>query len=480
MSSADHRPNGIRLSGTCLLGVGLLLGVMAPALAQAQACDDPAVRKVYRLGGANSFATSASTTEELVQRLEKDRAAYETVLAKHGVGHLIDPIIAAARSGSATERDIQKGETFEWMAYPVPPPVCKVRAERSCDENRVIKVDASGSSKDVEVTVGSKTVIQSGSSDRTWEGADDMPYETVTVTARGRNTSAEGKSQTCEDSVTLDPCQPASCEISIVAEADAKESVQVDVSGHGDVTVEVLNAAGEAVDDPVVAAPFPTEVSFGKPGKYTLRGTATNALGDTATCEAMIDVKPLWTFRGYFARIDPDDDEDFRSSTRPDGVEERSSFAAGNGTGFGIAIERHFGHRLGLEAGLLYGEFDSHFMLDLDEAWGMDDDDIGVLGITFGPNFHLTPNSRADFYIGPFVGLMQLDDSSFTALGESLTTDFDDEFVWGLQAGLDIPFGASPWAFHLGALYMGLEASGNNASVDLDPLIFTAGLAYDF
>ncbi len=121
-------------------------------------------------------------------------------------------------------------------------------------------------------------------------------------------------------------------------------------------------------------------------------------------------------------------------------------------------------------------------VFDSPTEWLMDHDSSGVLVFTLGPNFHLTPGKKVDFYVGPYIGRAQFDDPSYN-LGGSLGTvslDIDDEFVFGAQIGLDVPFGASNWAFHLGGLYMKLPVNLSGVDLDADPLIGTIGLAYNF
>ncbi len=184
-----------------------------------------------------------------------------------------------------------------------------------------------------------------------------------------------------------------------------------------------------------------------------------------------------WTLRGFPLRLNVDDDED----ATDDGFE-RTHVTLDNGNGVGLSLEYRPNPRLGIEGGLLYSELDSMFVYDSPTEWLMDSDSSSLLVLTLGPNFHLTPDSKADFYLGPYIGLAQIGDADYSLGGTvgTVGTDFDDEFVFGAQLGFDYPFGDSSWALHLGALYMNLGLSNGGIDLDANPLIGTIGLAYDF
>ena len=184
-----------------------------------------------------------------------------------------------------------------------------------------------------------------------------------------------------------------------------------------------------------------------------------------------------WTVRGFPLRMDVDDD---RFDT-DDGVE-RSSLTTSGGYGVGFNVEYRPNDRFGLEAGLLYSEIDSMLTFDSPTEWLMDHDSSSLLVLTFGPNFHLTPGKRADFYVGPFVGFASVGNPSYDLGGTvgTVSGNFDDEFVFGGQLGLDLALGDSSWALHFGALYLNLGVGDQGVDLDLNPLIGTIGLAYNF
>ena len=175
-----------------------------------------------------------------------------------------------------------------------------------------------------------------------------------------------------------------------------------------------------------------------------------------------------WTIRGYLAGITTNGDLARDDQIRANGDREQTAFNFDGGDGLGFGLERHISQRLGLELGVLLADLEGLLMFDLDSPvpgggfgqglWGMNEGDVGFTALTAGLNYHLTPNSRADFYIGPYVGLAMLDDVTISDLGESFRYNFDDEFVYGLNLGLDIPFRAGgPWALAAGVRWMDLD-----------------------
>ena len=68
-------------------------------------------------------------------------------------------------------------------------------------------------------------------------------------------------------------------------------------------------------------------------------------------------------------------------------------------------------------------------------------------------------------------------------LDEEVKIDFDDQFSYGLNAGVDIPFGQdSSWIFSLALKYLvsDLKESGGPREIAIDPLIGSIGIGYRF
>jgi hypothetical protein len=170
---------------------------------------------------------------------------------------------------------------------------------------------------------------------------------------------------------------------------------------------------------------------------------------------------------------------------RSDVVEERTKLRFDGGEGLGAGLEYHFNERVGLEGTLIFADIDSSFILDINAEWERDTDSSSTLMFLFGPNFHLTPGRRVDFYLGLFAGLVDIDGTSYTTLGETFERGFDEDFVFGGQVGLDIPFGAGDWGLHLGGRYIDLSVDVDDEldrglSLDMNPLIWELGIFKNF
>ena len=547
-----------------ILAVGLCaafsVGTAEPVVADEAICEGfDRKSRIYRLGGRAAFARPPITSPgELKDAMEKHRAEIEQIMAERGLGHLTDDLYAAVASGDGlSERDLKRGEVFEWMAYRkrgkgvTHGPMCvaakkayssyvvevteveemPAKAECSvrvsggaCAEDK-IKVDAGGSSEGVVVEMsgpgGSKKIISGGST--TWEGmAGPGSYDfTATAEAQGKkkvtthtflipkaclNLAYTG-SETKEVPGETDTCSAkaavtvADCSISVDLSVDPtevrrRESIQVDVSGtYDDVKVtfkdedgnpaEARDADGNAISELSGSG----AISFNRAGTYSLEANATRCSDKPEVCRKTasagpveVDVRGRWIARFFGVRLDPDDDSIDQSRIRPDGLLERSVLQLESGVGAGAGLEYLFNERVGLEGTVMFVPLGSKLFFDIDVDWAEDEDDTDMLAFLIGPNFHLTPDKNVDFYIGPFIGIADLSSVSFRVLGETQNRSLDADTVFGVQLGLDIPFGQGGWAVHLGARYfdMTVETEEEGPEIAADPLGFEVGFAYSF
>ena len=186
-----------------------------------------------------------------------------------------------------------------------------------------------------------------------------------------------------------------------------------------------------------------------------------------------------WTLRAFYAKLDAAGDHHETASTDP---VERSKLSINSGDGFGAEAEYRLNCPFGLSLGYIAADLDSMFTFDTEEVWLMDNDTVGFSMLSIGANFHLTPKSRMDLYIGPFIGIVDLDDATFDLGGPRgrVSESLDGETALGFTAGLDVPFKDNgPWAFTASLRYATMAADGNDGlNIDIDPLIATAGIAY--
>ena len=79
--------------------------------------------------------------------------------------------------------------------------------------------------------------------------------------------------------------------------------------------------------------------------------------------------------------------------------------------------------------------------------------DLDVTPLTVAANFHLTPKSKADFYLAPVVGYMFYGDLDL--MGEKASVK--SAFAWGAAAGVDIPVGKGRWLINAALRYLESE-----------------------
>ncbi len=538
--------NVLALSVLALTVLALGAAAVPAAAAGGEVCDGyDQKQRISRLGGRAAFSKNpVASPADLREQLDAHRAEVEALMAEKGLGNLTDALYAAVAGGDGlSERDLERGEVFQWMAFrkrsgpAASGPLC-FAAKKTYDAYVVevteadasmakaacalkvsggscvgdpFVVDTAGSSKGVKVET--KGPDASGNT----PGAPGTYNFTATAQTRGTkkvtthnfvipkvclnlayigmtSKEMEGAVDSCSESARV---EVPDCRVSLAMTADPtevrrNESIQVDVSGTYDQVqvvfkdkdgnaVEAQDAGGNAVSELTGSG----AVSFKKAGTYTMAATASRCNGrcrQTETAETVVTVKPGWTARFFGLRLDPDDGSIHQDTIRPNGVSERSLLTLDSGIGAGAGLEYHFTPRVGLEGSLLYVPLGSIFMFDLDNAWETDDDDSDMLAFLLGPNFHLTPDKKVDLYFGPFVGIVDLGGTSYQVLGETHNRSLDADTVFGVQLGLDIPFGAGDWAIHLGARYMDMtiETSENGPEIAADPLGLEVGFAYRF
>jgi outer membrane protein W len=407
-------------------------------------------------------------------------------------------------------------------AYPAPS--CSLAAdvgEAPCGELAEIRLTGSTDGQEIAITgvrgpggAGDPAqAMATGSGRWTYKPAAAGSYEfaAVCTSGHGKTASASAKAAVPE----AEPC----VECRLQANYDAGTRLITLDSGGSVGTVEITgvtlwDGSGGSVGDLLAAGPDRwtyAPVVPKKRGDYVFEFSArASSDGATADCDPVsvtvpgkrgyarqteadtADVGPdnWWILRLYGARIDGDDAV-FTSEFRPDGSNERNHLSVDSGQGVGLGLERLFSRRLGVELGVLLGSLDTRLMRDIDEAWETATESADFFPITLGLNFHLTPGSKVDLYLGPFVGLLQYDDVEYRVLGEHVVADIEDEFTAGAQIGIDVPTG-SRWAFSASVRYMdaqaefqdagfgGGEGSANELELSIDPLIFTAGVAFRF
>ncbi len=379
-----------------------------------------------------------------------------------------------------------------------PPPACSLQASASTPEGYDVLGDISvRASGDGAVKI-SGIEGPSGTIDAGRARANGANAWTFAPTESGRHAFTAmvsddyGRTATCTADALVAPAKPRpkpECQLSAGFTPDP-DTIGLDASGSkGTVTITGFTLPdGTAGDLGALRSEGTNRWSYAptlpkKSGEYTYTFQAESALeGQTDPCadaQALVPVvrEHAWILRGYGASINGDDDVNTDDGT------DRAFLTLGKGAGFGLGLEYLFSDRWGVEGGILFGELDAEAFVDRGDLWAHAEDEVSFRPLMLGLNYHMTPGRKADFYIGPFVALVQYSSARFNLPFTQINTDYDDDFGVGLNLGVDIPFGSSAWGFNGGVRYLQTTADedgGLGRSLDIDPLILSAGVGVRF
>jgi len=166
------------------------------------------------------------------------------------------------------------------------------------------------------------------------------------------------------------------------------------------------------------------------------------------------------------------------SSPTGDYVDEGEITELDSASGFQASFEYLVTERIGVEPALALLDHDvtvpeTHFPdLDLGET--------GLFAVTANVNFHLLQDKKVDLFAGPTIGYAFWGDLKSDLFDEDFP--IDDEFLLGVNLGVDIPFGEGAWGFagSIGYLLSDLTPEGSGADIGVDPFQLKAGVSYRF
>ena len=188
-----------------------------------------------------------------------------------------------------------------------------------------------------------------------------------------------------------------------------------------------------------------------------------------------------WRLRLFAVSMNPTGD----TVVVPD-TGDRIHFDASGGYGGGLEFEYRASRLLGIDFGALTASPVIDVLID----------EVGVISASAQPrispvyagiNFHLTPDSTADLYVGPLVAYVFYSSFDLVAdpwfMREWFVTEND--FGFGINVGLDVRLGDGGWLLTGAFKYLDttLEASPPDESIgrtDIDPMIFSIGVGYRF
>ncbi|MCP4591849.1 MAG: porin family protein [bacterium] len=409
---------------------------------------------------------------------------------------------------------------------------CSIKVTTDCQPGGTSSFQvrtAPGAQVTLKGPAGTSTITKDG--DSTWTGPIDDPYQadyTFTVTNQAETSEtvttytflvprecvnlalvrqpekrvADAPVTCSEDRALSKPVcpvpPPPTCAIDLdKTEVRRGESVSYKVTGTWAKLDLQLMHEGTPLAEPVLTSKSGTFVP-GRRGTYTVIATATNELGDTHTCRASVEVVGAdWIVRPFGALLIVDGETsglvgtNYKNKNCPCPVS--TTFGYDDGYGLGFNVERLFNERIGIEARVLHARLDDELWIGANGLGITDGDTRDYWDLSLGLNVHLTPNHKIDWYVGPYVGYSDLEGHKSFAVDQSLEHETDGSVTWGVQTGLDWPFGSSPWSLHVGARYTGYKADvirrytdsagavfEQPDSLDIDPITIEVGVAYHF
>ena len=194
-----------------------------------------------------------------------------------------------------------------------------------------------------------------------------------------------------------------------------------------------------------------------------------------------------WTTDGFFVEpVDPETRVEFSGdlTLEPD-----------DAVGVAFSYEWRLTRRLGAEVGFFGAQHDISGRLTgvaqlirnednevLDEMTFDETETVGDITFTpwtVGVNVHLTPAKKIDVYAGPYLAYVLYGDLDID--GDKIP--IDDEFTFGVVAGVDVPIGIGGWMFCGSLRYLHTQATASDTDrmvLDFDPYVAQAGAAYRF
>ena len=177
------------------------------------------------------------------------------------------------------------------------------------------------------------------------------------------------------------------------------------------------------------------------------------------------------------------------------GIAAQATSGSDTSFGAGLGLEYRASRLLGVELAVLNTEIEDEITF---EFFGVEtvifDTRLRTTPVLAKLNLHLTPDSRADLYLGPVVGRMFYGDFDVTLRGSvdgetfGGSTEVEDDWTWGAHIGVDVPVGDRGLFFTAGATWLKAEVGfqgdpeeeEGEVSLDLDPLVAQIGFGYRF
>ena len=166
------------------------------------------------------------------------------------------------------------------------------------------------------------------------------------------------------------------------------------------------------------------------------------------------------------------------SSPTGDYVDEDETTELDSAVGFQASFEYMVTDLIGVEPAI--GFLDHDVTVRETGFPELDLGDTSLFALTANVNFHLLRDKKVDFFVGPTIGYAFWGDLKSDLFGENFP--IDDEFIYGVNLGVDIPFGQGGWGFAASIDYLlsDLTPEGSDAEIGVDPFELRAGVSYRF
>ena len=208
-------------------------------------------------------------------------------------------------------------------------------------------------------------------------------------------------------------------------------------------------------------------------------------LGAAGIAEANDDT---WRIRAFYVGTWPSTDSYQTESVIGDSLL-FSELSVDNGQGFELDIGYMLNPKLELVLTGIFTDLEGTFVAGIEPGEESDrvtdNNTVDFYTINFGANYHFTPDSRVDFYLGAFAGVFSYDSVKFNlpVIDEEIKINFDDQFSYGFNAGIDVPFTSDgPVFIALAVKYLisDLKEDGGPREIAIDPIIGSIGIGFRF
>ena len=209
-------------------------------------------------------------------------------------------------------------------------------------------------------------------------------------------------------------------------------------------------------------------------------------LGAAGIAEANDD---SWRIRAFYVKTWPSTDSYQTESVIGDLPLIYNELSLDSGQGFELDIGYMLNPKLELVLTGIFTDLEGTFVAGIEPGEESDrvtdNNTVDFYTINFGANYHFTPDSRVDFYLGAFAGVFSYDSVKFNlpVIDEEIKINFDDQFSYGFNAGIDVPFTSDgPLFFALAVKYLisDLKEDGGPREIAIDPIIGSIGIGFRF